>query len=66
MAPPVSCASISRRSGVLVFGQVVERKTGAPSGIARGSTAMLRPAVSGTPSAPVGPSATAEVSRKKT
>ena len=31
------------------------RNTGAPSGTARGSTATLRPGVSGTPSAPEGP-----------
>ena len=40
IAPPVSCASISRCSGCVDSGYVVARKTGAPSGIERGSTAM--------------------------
>ena len=36
-------------SGLLLSGQVVERKTGAPSGTWRGSTAIERLAVNGTP-----------------
>ena len=55
MAPPVSCATMSRLSGCGELGQVVARKTGTPSGMTRGSTAMERSAVSGTPREPIGP-----------
>ena len=44
IAPPVSCASVSRVSGVVDSGIVVARYTGAPSGTKRGSTAMVRSA----------------------
>ena len=43
IAPPVSCAITSRCSGASDSGSVVARNTGAPSGIARGSTAIVRP-----------------------
>ena len=66
MAPPVSCATIRRLSGSAVLGQVVARKTGTPSGITRGSTAIERSAVSGTPSEPMGPGRSRGSSRKKT
>ena len=66
IAPPVSCAMTRRFSGVLELGRVVARKTGEPSGTERGSMAMLRSAVSGTPSAPIGPPSLFGISRKKT
>src|SRR3954462_13769984 len=55
-----------RLSGRIVNGAVVARNTGAPSGVVWGSTAILRPGVSGTPCAPVGPAADPGISRKNT
>ncbi|MNN58872.1 hypothetical protein D3C81_1739440 [compost metagenome] len=66
MAEPVSCANIRRWIGSVESGHVVERNTGTPSGIVAGSTAIDRSAVSGTPSAPTGPSLFGGSSRKKT
>ena len=66
MAPPVSCATISRRSGTVEPGEVVSTNTGAPSGTTRGSTARLRPPVSGMPSEPGGPASLSGSSRKNT
>jgi hypothetical protein len=66
MAPPVSWAMTRRFMAMPEFGRVVARKTGEPSGTERGSMAMLRSAVSGTPRAPIGPSWLFGTSRKKT
>ena len=44
-----------RRIGWLLKGCIVSKKTGAPRGIARGSIAILRPGLNGTPKAPIGP-----------
>src|SRR5690606_27712203 len=65
-APPVSWAYTSRRIGALLPGWVPSMNAGAPSGVARGSTAIERPALSGTPSAPIGPSGPSPMRRKNT
>ena len=44
-----------RLSGLLLFGSVVDKNTGAPSGTNFGSMATLRSPRIGTPSAPNGP-----------
>jgi hypothetical protein len=51
-----------------VSGTLVARNRGAPSGTNLASTAIERPAVNGTPSAPLGPTAASSsaVSRKNT
>jgi len=66
IAVPVSCAMTRRLSGRDDKGEVVDRNTGAPSGVVMASTAMLRPGVNGTPSAPIGPSVESGSSRKNT
>ena len=53
IAPPVSCAIISRRSGAAPF---FSTQTGAPSGMKAGSMAMERIGVIDRPIAPMGPS----------
>ncbi len=66
IAPPVSCAIIKRFKGLLLFGWVVERNTGAPKGTNFGSTATARSAKIGTPKAPIGPGKPLGNSLKKT
>ena len=64
IALPASWATMRRCNGLFELGQVVARKTGDPWGMARGSIARLLPAVSGTPSAPIGPERSSGSSRK--
>ena len=66
IAPPVSWAAINCCSGSAEPGRVLSMNTGTPSGTTEGSTAMLRRAVSATPSEPNGPSPLGGSSRKNT